>query len=234
MTKYLIALAVGILVGVALFVALLYFNPLTKHQTLSPLSVSEHEVAVLTYSAVAADALMYTNNGETHVKPYPAKVLQLWEGPVRRTSARVTLLSNAADEPVGIGVKFSSDSESTDLLNGEANVDSVWHIYMPQRGSFFIEQSENYWNYLRDVVAPAYWNSGDNWRGQWMGHVTSGPGALGTARVVGGSGDFEGLESDAVETMTARAYSVDKGPVALRGEIAVEIPVMEVAATPDP
>lgn len=234
MMKYLIALIVGVLAGAILFVALLYFNPLTKQQVLSPLSVSAHEVAVLKYSAVAADSLIYTNDGESQVEPHPPKVLQLWEGPVRLTTAIVTVMSNAADEPVGIGVKFSSDSETTDILNGKADVDSVWHIYMPQRGSFFVAQSENYWNYIRDVVIPAYWSSGDNWRGQWMGHVTSGPGALGTARVVGGSGDFEGLESNAVETMTARAYSVDKGPVALRGEVAVEIPAAEVPATPDP
>lgn len=234
MMKYLIALIVGVLAGAILFVALLYFNPLTKQQVLSPLSVSEHEVAVLKYSAVAADSLIYTNDGESQVEPHPPKVLQLWEGPVRLTTAIVTVMSNAADEPAGIGVKFSSDSETTDILNGKADVDSVWHIYMPQRGSFFVAQSENYWNYIRDVVIPAYWSSGDNWRGQWMGHVTSGPGALGTARVVGGSGDFEGLESNAVETMTARAYSVDKGPVALRGEVAVEIPAAEVPATPDP
>ncbi len=233
MIKYLIALIVGMLAGVVLFATLLYFNPLTKQQSLSPLSVSQHEVAVLNYSAVAADSLIFTNDGESQVQPYPPKVLQLWEGPVRSTTTRVTVLSNAADEPVGIGVKFSSESETTDILNGQANVDSVWHIYVPQRGSFFVAQSENYWNYIRDVVLPAYWSSGDNWR-QWMGRVTSGPGALGTARVAGGSGDFEGLESEAVETMTARAYSVDKGPVALRGQLAVEIPGAEVAATPDP
>ena len=47
MMKYLIALIVGVLAGAILFVALLYFNPLTKQQVLSPLSVSAHEVAVL-------------------------------------------------------------------------------------------------------------------------------------------------------------------------------------------
>ncbi len=232
--KYVIALVIGIVLGVALFLALLYYNPLTKREALSPLSVSEHEVAILNYSAVGRDSLLYTNDGESRVEPFPAKVLQLWEAPIRQTTAQVSLLSSAGGEPVGIGVKFSSDSESTDILNGELIVDSVWHVYLPKRGSMFVTQTENYWDYFRNIVIPAYRSSGDNWRGNWNGRTTAGPGALGTARVVGGSGEFEGLDSDAVETLIAKAYSVDRGPVALNGELAVEIPRPEVAATPDP
>lgn len=234
MIKYLISLLVGMLVGAAMFLALLYFNPFTQQNTLSPLSVSEHEVVTLNYSAVAADALVYTNDGESQVDPHPVKVLQLWEAPIRRTTAMAAVLSDSRSQAVGIGIKFSSDSEKTDLLNGEALVDSVWHIYLPGRGSMFIEQSENYWNYLRDIVIPAYWSSGDNWRGVWNGNVTAGPGALFTARVIGGGGEFDGLESDAVEFLSAKAYSVEQGPVALRGELAVEIPRNKPDVNQDP
>ena len=234
MTKYLISLLAGMLVGAAMFLALLYFNPLNQQNTLSPISVSEHEVVTLSYSAVAADSLVYTNDGESQVDPHPVKVLQLWEAPIRRTTAMAAVLSDSRNQVAGIGIKFSSDSEKTNILNGGAIVDSVWHIYLPGRGSLFIEQSENYWNYLRDIVIPAYWSSGDNWRGVWHGNVTSGPGALFTAHVVGGGGEFDGLESDAVESLSAKAYSVEHGPVALRGELAVEIPRDEPAASQDP
>jgi hypothetical protein len=232
--KYLISLFVGMLIGAAMILALLYYNPLTKQTTLSPLSVSEHDVFTLNYSAVAADALVYTNDGESQVDPHPAKILQLWEAPIRRTTAMATVLADSRDQVVGLGIKFSSDSEKTNILNGEAIVDSVWHIYLPERGSLFVEQSENYWNYLREIVIPAYWSSGDNWRGVWIGNVTAGPGALSTARVVGGGGEFEGLESDAVEALSAKAYSVELGPVALSGELAVEIPRATPAASQDP
>lgn len=234
MIKYLVALVLGMVVGGALFVALLYYNPLTERQALSPLAVSENEVVILNYSAVGSDSLVYTNNGESRVLPFPAKVLQLWEAPIRRTTAQVSLLTSASGESVGIGVKFSSDSESTDILRGELIVDSVWHVYLPQRGSLFVAQTENYWDYVRNVVIPAYRSSGDNWRGNWNGRTTAGPGALGLARVVGGNGEFEGLESEAVETLMAKAYSVERGPVALNGELAVEIPRVPIAATPDP
>ena len=232
--KYLVSLSAGILVGVAAFVALLYFNPLTSQNRLSPLSVSDNEVFTLNYSAVATEALVYTNDGESQVPPNPAKVLQLWEPPIRMTDAMATVLLDSRNQPAGIGIKFSSDSEQTRILNGEALVDSVWHIYLPGQGSLFVEQQENYWSYLREIVIPAHWSTGDNWRGNWSGSITSGPGALGTARVTGGSGAFEGLDSDAVESLQAEAYSVQYGPVSVDGTLAIEVPRLEVAATPDP
>lgn len=230
--KYLIALLVGMIVGVAAFIALLYFNPLTSKNTLSPLSVTDNDLITLNYSAVAADALIFTNDGESQIAPHPAKVLQLWEPPIRRTSAMATVLNDSRDQATGIGIKFSSDSESTRILNGEAIVDSVWHIYLPGKGSLFVAQQENYWGYIHDVVLPAYWSSGDNWRGIWNGNITSGPGALRTARVVGGSANFSGLDTDGVESLSAKAYSVELGPVAIDGQLAIEIPGLEPEAIP--
>ena len=236
MKKYFIALALGVVTGAAIFVLLLYFNPLNKQQTLSPLTVSQNEVIRLNYSAVPANSLVYTNDGESQVDPYPAKVLQLWEATIRNSDAMALVLNDSRSQPVGIGIKLSSDSESTNVLDGQAIVDSVWHIYLPGRGSLFIQQSENFWGYLRDVVIPAHWSSGDNWRGLWNANVTAGPGALGTARVFGGSGEFAGLRADAVEALSARAYSVDQGPVALDGSLAIELPRPEPQpeVSPDP
>ncbi len=232
--KYVVALLLGIAVGVAAFLALLYFNPLTTNNRLSPLSVSDNQVITFNYSAVATDALVYTNDGQSQVSPHPAKVLQLWEPTVRRTDALVTVLLDGRSEPAAIGIKFSSDSERTNVLNGEAIVDAAWHVYAPGQGSLFVEQQENYWNFLRDIAIPARWSSGDNWRGKWNASITSGPGALGTARVTGGSGVFAGMESEAVESFSAKAYSVDLGPVAMDAELAIEIPRRDAAISPDP
>lgn len=232
--KYLVALVVGLAVGVGAFLALLFFNPLTTENRLSPLSVSDNEVITFNYSLVASDGLVYTNDGSSQVMPYPAKVLQLWEPTVRRTDARVTVLRDGRNRPAAIGIKFSSDSESTNVLNGEAIVDSTWHIYAPGQGSLFVEQQENYWNYLRDIVIPARWSSGNNWHGAWHASITSGPGALGTSRVVGGSGVFAGMQTDAVESLSAKAYSVEHGPVAMDAELAIEIPRRDASLSQDP
>jgi hypothetical protein len=232
--KYLISLLGGMLVGVATFLAFLYFNPLTTGSKLSPLSVSDNVLINLNFSAVAADALLYTNDGESQVAPHPAKVLQLWEPPIRRTDALVTSLYDSRSQNVGLGIKFSSDSESSNILNGQAIVDSVWHIYLPGRGSLFVKQSENYWGYLRNIVVPAYWSSGDSWRGIWNGNTTVGPGALGTASVIGGSGEFAGLETEGVESLAAQAYTVAGGPVAMDGELVIELPRPATTIASDP
>jgi hypothetical protein len=232
--RYLVSLLIGMLVGVAAFLALLYYNPLTSRNKLSPLSVSDNDLITLNYSAVAADSIIYTNDGESRVVPHPAKVLQLWERPIRRTDVVATTLTDSRNQVVGLGIKFSSDSESTKLLNSELIVDSAWHVYLPGQGTLFVEQQENHWAYLREIVIPAYWSSGDNWRGIWNGNITSGPGALGTAKVVGGSGRFTGLVTDGVESLAAKAFSVEHGPVAMSAEVMIELPRLETETRPDP
>jgi hypothetical protein len=223
MIRHLIALIIGLILGGVAAVALLFYNPLAAKNRLSPLSVSDQEIISLTYSAVAQDAIVYTNDGESRVYPQPVKVQQLWEAPIRRTDVLVTVLSDSRNNPAGIGIKFMSDSERTRLINSEVLIDSAWHILLTGRGSLFVSQTENYWNYLRQIVVPAYWSSGDSWKGSWRGNTTVGPGALGTARVWGGYGDFAGLDSEAVEELSARAYSVAEGPVAMEGRLTIEV-----------
>jgi hypothetical protein len=122
-------------------------------------------------------------------------------------------------------------SEKTRLLSGKALVDSIWYVYLPGRGAFFLEQTENYWDYLRSVVLPAYRSSANAWKGSWLGNVTAGPGALGTARVTGSSGEFEGMEMLAVESILVKAWRVEGGPVAAEGRLLLELPdVVDVAA----
>jgi len=226
--RYLLVLAGGMLLGLAGLAAVVYYNPMTGANNLSPLSVTDNEVVRLSYAAAAQDTLVYTNDGESQVAPHPPKVLQLWEPTVRLTTATVNVLADSRGQIAGLGVKFSSHSERTDVLGGEVLVNSVWHVYLPGRGSLFIEQSENYWNYIHEIVVPAYRSAGDNWRGTWLGNLTSGPGALGTAWVAGGSGQFEGMDIEAVEALSAKAYSVDIGPVAMTGELSIELPAADV------
>lgn len=228
--KYVISLLVGMLTGACIFLALLYFNPLASRGTLSPLSVSDNEVISLSYSAVPKNMMLYTNDGKSQADPHPPKVLQLWESPIKRTNALVTVLADARGQAAGLGIKFSSDSDRTSALNSKALVDSVWHIYMPERGSFFVEQTENYWGYLREIVIPAHWSSADNWRGTWFGNITSGPGPLGIAKVSGGSGEFAELAANAVESLSAKAFSVEQGPVAMTGQLTIELSERKISA----
>ena len=167
---------------------------------------------------------MYTNNGDQSSAPFPQSVDELWEPTVRRSRVTVVELHNGRGLPIGVGVKFSSDSEETDVLNARAVVDSAWHIYLPDRGSLLVGQQENLWTYLREIVAKARWSSDEGWQGAWSGVLTSGPNPIGTGRVFGGSGEFSGLQAEAVETLVASAYSADRGPVAMDGSLTISLP----------
>lgn len=241
--KYVIALVLGLLTGAAIFVAGLVHNPFSADRGLSPLSVTDQEVITLSFSNVSSESIVYTNNGESMQQsgltralrlwkapirsttaPYPAKVLQLWEAPIRSTEAMATVMRDGRNQTAGIGIKFSSDSEKSRLLHGEAIADSVWYILLPEQGTFFIEQTENYWPFISEVAFPAWRSSANSWRGSWLGDTTSGPGALGTAAVSGGSGRAKGVQMNGVESLSARAFSADGGLVGAEGRLIIEIP----------
>lgn len=228
--KYLLSLAIGMLVGAAIAAAFIVVNPLAASRALSPLEVSDRPQLTLSYSLVPADTIVHTNNGDTRGDPTPGKVQQLWEPAIRNTGVTVTAMSGATGETRAIGIKFASLSESTRLIRNEAMIDSVWHVYMPERGTFIVGQRENRFDYLRTVVLPAMWSSSKRWRGLWRGHVTAGPGSLGTGRFAGGSGEFAGLDADVIESHTVRAYSAESGPVAKEGVLLVELPATVEAA----
>ena len=231
--KYIASLVLGLVTGAALFVLGLIYNPFIAERGMSPLSVTDAEVITLNFANVPADAIVYTNNGESVQKTNPEKVLQLWEAPIRRTSAMATVMRDGRNQVAGIGIKFSSDSESTRLLHGEAIIDSVWYVYLPEHGSLFMYQTENYWPFLREVAFPAWRSSGKRWRGSWFGDLTSGPGVLNTAEVSGGSGRVEGLDMAGVESMSVRAFSTNMGILAADGRLLIELPETEVTDEPD-
>ncbi|MDA0678848.1 MAG: hypothetical protein O3A13_00565 [Proteobacteria bacterium] len=221
--KYLYSLAIGILVGAVLFVLGLYYNPFSAQTAVSPLAVTTDQVIDLSFSGVPNEGILYTDHGESVVSPYPDRVSELWEPAVVKTSVWVTEFQVGRGEATGIGVKFITESEKTRLINGEALANSVWHVYLPGQGTFLVDQTENYWSYIREVVIPARVSSGDNWLGAFHGVMTNGPGSLGTGRVTGGSGKFTNLESEAVESLSARGYSSVTGPVSMTRNLTIAL-----------
>jgi hypothetical protein len=222
--KYAISLSIGILFGAVLFVVGMYFNPFAETLMVSPLAVSQDEQLDFTYTAVPGETILYTDNGESIVNTHPDRVAELWEPTLMNTRIAVMVLNDGRGDVAGLGIKFSSDSEQTSLINFRILVNSAWHIYAPGRGTLLVDQVENYWSYLREIVVPARWSSGDNWMGSFFRVMTHGPSALGTARVNGGTGTFAGISSEAVETLTARAYSANDGLVSANGGLTITLP----------
>jgi len=222
--KYVISLLLGLITGSVLFLCGLYYNPFVGQPSISPLAVTNDRVVDLGFSAVPADAILYTDHGETIVLPHPERVAELWEPAIHDTSLFVTRLEDSRGGNAGVGIKFRTESEATKIMKGEALASSVWHIYLPGQGTMLIDQTENYWSYIRDIVIPARWSSGDNWRGSFYRVMTIGPGSLGTARVTGGSGMLSGITTESVESLTAAGYSATTGPVSMTGSLTVAIP----------
>ena len=53
---------------------------------------------------------------------------------------------------------------------------------------------------------------------------------MGTASVTGGAGSLQGITMDGVESLSARAYSVDHGLIAADGRLLIELPAAETMA----
>lgn len=221
--KHLIALVAGIVVGASLFVILLYVNPLIKVKTLSPIAATGDGQFELSYAATPIESILWTDNGESHVRPRPPLVRELQEATIEDTQIVVTLLRSSRGAPAGVGVKYQTTAEETGLLNGVYPVNSTWHIWLLQRGGLMIDQHENQWGLYRDVVLPAHLSSADSWRGSWYGIMTDGPSALGLARVFGGSGGLAGADGEAVEAINAKAYSAETGPVSMEGRLTISM-----------
>ena len=222
--KYAAVLLLGLLTGAALFAVGFVFNPFSEDRGVSPLAVKDSGVISLNYDAVPRRSIFFTNDGKSRLAPHPSGVRQLREATIDQSSALLTVMRDARGRAAALGLKFSSRSEKTRLISGEALVDSVWYVYLPGQGSLFVEQSENYWPFLKSVVIPAYRNSANSWKGSWFGNLTAGPGALGTARVTGGGGEPADRQLAAVESLSIEAYSADIGPVAAEGRLLIELP----------
>lgn len=228
--KFVISAVLGLLTGAMLFIAGLYINPFTGQPTVSPLAITDERVVELSFSAVPADAILYTDHGESILTPRPERVAELWEPAVSDTDLFVTVLHDSRGSAAGIGIKMRSRSEATEIVRGEALANSVWHVYLPGQGTMMIDQTENYWSLIREVMIPARWSSSDSWRGTFHDVMTSGPNPLGTARVSGGSGILAGVTTESVELLTAAGYSATNGPVAMEGSLAIAIPQPQIAS----
>ena len=96
-----ISLFLGFVVGAILFLSVFYFAPMSKAQTLSPLAVVDTQRYEYSYSLNSSDALIFTNNGNSRIRPNPLKVQEFWEPAIEHTQALVTVLHNANNQPVG-------------------------------------------------------------------------------------------------------------------------------------
>lgn len=224
----------GMLLGLALVVAALWFNPLDRGAIDVPIDPSERSL-VLAYDSPISGSLYYANSGVEGVPGNPAIVDPLDYPAQRGAHVAVQPFMNQRGDVVGIGIKHFALAESSQLAPPRVTIASAWQVLIPGAGSFFVAQEENYWPFLQEVLIPAALGDG-SWRGRYAGDTTIGPKGTLEGLMFGASGLFQGRTGVAKETLQLDRFSLlaSGGPATAYATMLVVPDAVEVAPADDP
>lgn len=235
--KYFSAALFGIVVGIALGVVVLYFNPLT---TRSAPSV-EDAALTLRYSMPERDLLALTHYEGLPLPFKPEGVDSLWEKAIRSAALSVLALHDEAGDAAALGsaseageegaatalaTRLTMPSPETDLLLRGALLDDYWLVTVPGGGSLFVHDVNNLWPALRENVVRVSLLDRP-WGGPAEYRTTLGPRApRGPGFAIGATGRFRGLLGEAAERYRLNRYSRARGAEDLAGELELRLPVI--------
>ena len=209
--RYVIALVVGLVIGAAAALALLYFNPLTQRQVQAGATPARS----LGYSMQSADTWLATHDRQIDLPVVPADVPLLWEDGIKGMVLGAMPLRDASGHVAAYGTRVTAPSASTEFLRAGLLVDDFWLISYPGEGSIFVHAVNNEWPLLRNTLV-AVDLLGRSYTGPEHYAPTVGPVAAG-ARVQGLNGRFAGAGGHARERVALDGYA---GSFAgLRGEL---------------
>ena len=206
--KYFIAALIGISLGVATVGLAIYHNPWTAQNSKVGIDPAPDRTFELYYGSMIGDSIAYTNGGSAYLPRRPSDIGELWQRTLKQAHAAVHELTNKDDVFAGIGVKFGAWSRATRPLTGKVMMNSVWYIYLPGSGGFFVEQQENYWPFIRSVAIPALMDGDKKWEGEFDSDLTAGPGPAFEGLVIGGSGVLRGHRGEAREAISVAGFSM--------------------------
>ncbi len=211
--KYVLAAVSGLVVGIALALAVLYFNPLTRE----PARAENDDNWVLSYS-FPGDSLALTHNGQMHLPRVPASIAPLWETAIQSLALNVLSLKDDEGRVTAVATRFSMPSASTDLLLHGAILTNYWLITVPGEGSFFVHSENNVWRFIKEVYVPIVY-FGQTRTGSSTYDLSIGPSPDQTATVYGASGRFAALRGTATEFYELQTFSKHAGIEELNSEL---------------
>ena len=217
--RYLLTTVFGFVIGCALVLVGLYYNPFTAGSGV----ISGVNARVLTYRSPFTEGLAVTHSGRSRLPLQPAAIPELWESTIRDSMLSVVVLKDEDDIPVGIASRVSQFSESTELLTRGVLVDDDWLVTLSGEGSFFIRADSNLWPFLKETLIPV-WYLDRPWRGPRNYRPTAGPGEGGSAIVAGATGRFANLEGTAVESYEISGFDKTHGPGGLSARLFLSMP----------
>jgi hypothetical protein len=213
--KYILSLLFGLVIGAALAVAVLYFNPLTQRGVEPSGDADWSFEFALTPSAT----WIATHDARLELPVVPADVPLLWEVGIKGSLVTAMPLQNAAGQLAALASRITVPSAATEFLRSGLLVDDFWLITVPGQGTLFMHSVNNDWPLLRDTLVRVDL-LGRDWQGPGAYTPTVGPADEG-ARVAGLSGSFAGRAGHGRERLALHDYSGSLS--ALSGELLVSL-----------
>ena len=213
--KYLLSLIAGLVVGAALAVVALYFNPLTQ-RTGETAAAPDWS---LQYGLAPAATWLATHDERLGLPVAPSDVPLLWESGIKGSFLTALPLHDASGRFAASASRITVPSAATEFLRSGLLVDDYWLISIPGRGTLFVHAVNNDWPLLRDTLVRVDLLR-RNWRGPGAWAPTVGPGAEG-ARVVGLSGSLAGRTGHGREQLALDNYTGSLS--ALTGKIQLDV-----------
>jgi hypothetical protein len=220
--KHVLSLLAGLIVGAALVVLALYYNPLARENPRVPLSAAP-DASVEVFYRTAADTVARTGPAEGPLTTVPASLEALWEPALAGTEARLLVLRDVDGRPLGVGVRFAALDSRTRPLTGDLLAASVWNIHLPGRGSLFVDGLDDLWPLARQVLLPAWRADDGTWQGRFAGDLTVGPRPSHVAVMSGGAGVFAGTRGEARESLAVESLSLPEGQLQADGSLLIAI-----------
>jgi hypothetical protein len=205
--RFVVMTALGFLVGCALVMVGLYFNPLTADSG----EVVGVNARVLNYDSPFAEGIAVTHSGRTRLPLRPPTIPELWESTISSSMLSVIVLRDDDGSPVGVASRVSLFSEATEMLTRGVIVDDNWLVTIPDEGSFFVNADSNLWPFLKETLIPV-WYLDRPWDGPRNYRPTAGPGIGGSAVVTGATGRFADRAGSAVEAYQVADFDKATGP----------------------
>lgn len=217
--KYVLSLGFGLLAGIAVAAALLYFNPFTLSQS----EAGNESGWVLAYSLGAEDTWLSTHDEWLKLPRVPADAPLLFEDGIRGSMLAAMPLDDPSGTMSAAATRIGVPSAESELLHAGLLVQDYWLISVPGAGSVFVHAVNNQWPLLRDTVVRVDWLQR---RFSGPGHYvpTQGPGSAGAA-VIGLTGEYAGLRGRGRESLSLDSY---QGSLAqLSGRLLLEVGAAE-------
>lgn len=230
--KYLLTLLLGMLAGVVLAAAVIWFNPFAGERG-APVTPAGAVTDRWHFDLDAESTPVIAHSGERRLVRRPEAVSELWETPIRGVTSGVIVMRGEDDAIVGVASRVGAWSRDADPLRSGALYDSVWLLSLPGRGLAFVTQREDYWSLLREVAVPSAVRR-EAWHGSFETTPAAGPASDGAARVHGASGALDGVQGSLVARYVLGDYDPRVGPTSMTAELLVSLAPSEPEAESDP